>query len=167
MKRYIRSVSDNIPTLKIIVDIYDAEAKIAASDDFIEMKHPSIKKKYRQSDEWLKHVNDLARSILGSMKGRKFNILRAEPSNKSYTYYITFQPANKDGDIWEQDLELQLELRDHVSKTHSDLGAISEKLIVRTYYLNGKTYSDMLAVLKEVWHILDELQEGNFESFVL
>lgn len=165
MKRYIRK--NKIPTLRIIIDIDAPIYNIAASDnDFVELKHPSIKKKFKQSDEWLKQVNDLARSIIGSMQGRKFNIIKAYPSKKSYTYYIRFQPADKNGGLWDQELQLQIELRDHVSKTHDDIGEVAPELFVKTYYLNGKSERDMMSLMRDIFKILDDLADGDFNSFL-
>ena len=163
MKRYIRN---SIPTLYIVIDLTTSTVNVAASDDFAELKHPSIKRKFRQSNEWLKHVNDLARSIIGSMQGRKFKILKAYPSKKSYTYYIRFQPADKQGDLWDQELQLQIELRDHISDTHTDIGEVTPELFVKTYYLNGKTERDMMSLMRDIFKILDDLENGDFNSFL-
>ena len=167
MKRYIKA-STTVPKLRIIVDITysEVQVQVAASSDFKELKHPSIKRKFKKSDEWLKQVNDLVRSIIGSMNGKKFKIIKACPSNKSYTYYIRFQPSDKNGDLWDQELELQIELRDHASKTHASVGEITNRFLVKTYYLEDKTYKDMLALMREIWRILDDLQNGDFSSFV-
>lgn len=163
MKRYIRN---SIPTLYIIIDLAASTINVAASDDFVELQHPSIKKRYKHTDSWLKHVNDLARSIIGSMQGRHFKILKAYPSKKSYTYYIRFQPADKRGDLWDQELQLQIELRDHFSKTHTDIGEIAPELFVKTYYLNGKNERDMMSLMKDIFRILDDLENGDFNSFL-
>ena len=157
MKRWIQS-SSNIPTLHVIIELTESNIRIAASDEFEEITHPSVRRKYKKSDEWLKHVNDLVRSILGSMRGRGFHILQARPSKKSYTYYILFQPVDENGDVWSTELGLQLELRDHVSNSHTDLGQVTKNLIVNTYYLEDKSYRDMTAILKELWRIFDDLQ---------
>ncbi len=162
MKRYTRKTK--LPVLHIIIELSETD-NIAASVDFKEMTQPSIKHKYKKSDEWLKYVNDLARSIYGSMLARKFNITKAEPSNKSYTYYIRFQPSDKNGDLWDSDLELQIELRDHTSKTHSDLGQVTSDLLVKTYYIENMQYKDMMSLFRKIRSILDDLQNGDFSSF--
>lgn len=161
MKKLLKS----IPTLHIVIDITDSESGVAASVDFKELKHPSGKKKYRRSDEWLDQVNDLVRSIIGSMQGRKFKILDAKPSNKSYTYYIRFQPADRDGNLWDQELEIQVELRDHRSKTHEDSGFISSKLLVKAFYLDNNLMANGYELMKEMWAIMDQLSEGDFSAF--
>ena len=163
MKRVINN-SDLVLTL--YVDVWDNSSQVAAAQDIPELRHPSIKRKLRQSDEWLDHVNDLVRSIVGSMKGRRFQNIEAWPSKKIYTYYISFQPTDKSGAVWDKKLTLQIELRDHRSKTHDDVGAVTENLIVKTYYLNGKTYRDMMDLYREIWRILDDLQNGDFSSFL-
>lgn len=141
--------NDHMHTLKITVELFD----------------PSVTCKHKKSDEWLKNLNDLVRSIIGSLQGRGFHILKAKPSKKSYTYYIVFQPVDKNGDLWDTELSLQLELRDHVSSTHSDKGSITKDLIVKTYYLEDKSYKGMLALLRELWRIFDRLQDGDFSAF--
>ena len=161
MKRYIKT-----PILHIVVELTEDNSNVAASTNFVEMKHPSVKRRYKQSDEWLKHVNDLARSIIGSMQGRHFKINRVWTSKKSYTYYIRFQPADKNGDLWRQELELQIELRDHTSSTHLDIGEVNSDLLVRAFYLEGKSYRDMYALMQTIWKILDDLQKGDFSSFL-
>lgn len=161
MKRFIR-----IPVLHIYIDLTEKTANVAASTEFVEMHHPSIKRKYKKSDEWLKHVNDLARSIIGSMQGRKFKINKVWTSKKSYTYYIRFQPADKNGDLWRQELELQIELRDHISSTHLDIGEVNSDLLVKAFYLEGKSYRDMYTLMQTIWRILDDLQKGDFSSFL-
>lgn len=173
MKRLV--TNSTIPTLNIVVDLNINEMRVAASEEllpdsdvkfeFIPMRHPNIKRKKQQSDEWLRHVNDLVISILGSMQGRKFKILEKYPSKKSYTYYIRFQPTDKAGNLWDTELQLQIELRDHVSDTHEDFGNVAKQLFVRTYYLENKSYHDMYGILREIWKILDDLQMGNFSSF--
>lgn len=163
MKRFIKA--DSIPTLHIIIQL-DPTSDIAASVDFKEMTHPNVKQKFKKSDEWLKQVNDLARSIYGSMIARKFEILKAEPSKKSYTYYIMFQPADKEGNLWDDTLALQIELRDHISDSHTDLGQVTQDLFVKTYYLNDKKYENMMSLFREVRNILTDLQKGDFSSFM-
>ena len=164
MKRHIHNT---MPTLYIVIDLTTSTVNVAAAeDDFVELKHPSIKRKFRRSNEWLKHVNDLARSIIGSMRGRKFKIVKAYPSKKSYTYYIRFQPADKQGDLWDSELQLQIELRDHVSDTHTDIGEVTPELFVKTCYLNGKKERDMMSLMRDIFKILDDLEDGDFNSFL-
>lgn len=165
MKKYIHS-TNSVPTLHIVIDISEEGAPVAASVEFKEMHHPSVKREFKKSDDWLKYVNDMARSIYGSMISRKFNITKAEPSKRSYTYYIRFQPADKNGDLWDQELELQIELRDHVSQTHEGLGQVTENLLVKSYYIEGESYRTGWEVMKEIWKILDKLQQGDFTSFI-
>lgn len=162
MKRYIHS---SIPTLHVVIELSEETRPIAASVEFKEMTHPSVSKKYRQSDEWVRNVNDLARSIYNSMIARKFDVFKSQASKKSYTYYLGFRPADKEGNLWDQELGLQIELRDHVSKTHEDSGQVTEKFIVRTFYLEGQLYSDMFKLLQQIWLILDDVQRGDFSSF--
>ena len=166
MKRYMQCNSKSVPVMKIIVEVFDAEAKIAASDDFRELTHPSVKRRYKKSDEWLRQVNDLVRSIIGSMQGRNFKIIKAYPSSKSYTYYIRFQPTDKNGDLWDQVLEFQIELRDHTSKSHKDIGQVTENLLVKTYYLEDEQYKNAYLLMKEIWRVLDALKLGDFSSFL-
>lgn len=168
MKRLIKAnTSDLVPTLHIIIDITEYTADVVASSlEFKEMQHPSIKRKFKKSDDWLKEVNDLARSIYGSMISRKFSITKCEPSKKSYTYYIRFQPADKNGDLWDAELELQIELRDHPSETHDDLGQVTHDLFVKTYYLDDAEYKNMMDLFRAIRKILDDLQQGDFSSFM-
>ena len=100
------------------------------------------------------------------MQGRKFKILKAYPSKKSYIYYIRFQPADKQGDLWDQELQLQIELRDHISDTHTDIGEVTPELLVKTYYLNGKTERDIMSLMRDIFKILDDLEDGDFNSFL-
>ena len=163
MKRFIK----NIPTVHIYIDYVDVIDDIAAATEFKELQHPNIKRRYKKSDEWLKKVNDLARSIIGSMQGRKFKIIDAHPSKKSYTYYIRFQPADKNGDLWDQVLEFQIELRDHISKNHPDIGPASSKLFIKAYYIDDASYRNMYEIMQALWNVMDELEIGNFSSFGL
>jgi len=162
MKRYIKS---KLPTLHIVIELSAQSDDVAASVEFKDMTHPAVKRKFQKSDEWLQHVNDLARSIYGSMIARKFDVFKAQPSKKSYTYYLAFRPADKDGNLWDRELGLQIELRDHMSSTHDDIGEVTTKFIVKTYYLENKSYRDMSDMLREIWRILDDVQKGDFSSF--
>ena len=163
MKRYIKSA---VPAVKITIELSSiVDAPIAASEDFTMLTHPNVKRRYKKTDEWLKEVNDIARSIIGSMQGRNFKIIKAYPSHKSYTYYIRFQPTDTNGDLWDQILEFQIELRDHPSKSHTDLGQVSENLLVKTYYLDDEQYKNAYALMQEIWRMLDDLQKGDFSSF--
>ena len=154
------------PVLKIVVNLEQDQSRIAADTEFIPLKHPNIKRKYKQSDEWLEYINNMVRSIIGSMHGRKFKIIKAYPSNKSYTYYIRFQPTDKQGNVWNQELELQIELRDHSSNTHESFGETTSRLFVHSYNLNGKTYKQLMQLMNEIWRILDDLQDGDFSTFM-
>lgn len=154
------------PTLHIYIDIYAEDVGVVASVEPMELRHPNIKKKYKKSDEWLKQVNDIVRSIYSGMVARKFKILKAKPSNKSYTYYFKFQPTDENGDLWDATLELQLELRDHVSTTHGDLSDVSKDIRFRTYYIEDNEYRNAMSMLKEICNIFDDLQKGDFSTFV-
>ena len=151
------------PTLHIVIEIRDADVQVVASDEFQELKHPNIKKSKKKSDWWLKQVND----IVGSIKGRKFKILKAYPSKKSYTYYIQFQPTDREGNLWDQELELQIELRDHTSETHLDLGQVGENFFVKAYYLEDELVEGPYKLMQKIWKILDECREGNFDAFLM
>lgn len=164
MKKYTNKYS-YVPTLHVYIDLNDADTPVAASVEFREMRQPSIKRKLKRSDEWLKQVNDLAKSLYSSMVSRGFEVTRAEPSKRSYTYYIRFQPCDRNGDLWDQTLELQIELRDHVSKTHDDIGQLSKDLFVKAFYLEDAQYKNMWELFRQLRHILDDLQDGDFSSF--
>ena len=164
MKRFIGN--KQVPTLHIYIDLNKKSQPVAADSDFEEMKHPSVKRKYQKSDEWLKEINDLARSIYATMKGKKFNIIRAWPSKKSYTYYIRFQPADKNGDLWDCELQLQIELRDHLSETHADVGEVTDDLVVRSFFIEDTQYRSMFDVYNEVRKLLVQLQDGDLDAFL-
>lgn len=167
MKKLMFASNQHILTMKLVIDIKYKTTQIAADVEFKELTHPNIKRKYKKSDEWVKQVNDIVRSIIGSMQGRKFKIVKAYPSKKSYTYYIRFQPADKNGDLWDQVVEFQIELRDHRSDDHEDIGQVTEQLLVKTYYLGDKQYLDAYKLMKSVWKLLDQLSKGDFSSFIV
>ena len=77
-----------------------------------------------------------------------------------------FQPADKEGNLWDETLALQIELRDHISDSHTDLGQVTQDLFVKTYYLNDKKYENMMSLFREVRNILTDLQKGDFSSFI-
>lgn len=166
MKRLIRANQLHIPKLRLIVELTDSnDAEIVAATNDDVLHHPSVKREYKKSDGWLNIVNDFIKSIIGSMQGRKFKIIKKGASKKSYTYYILFQPADQNGNLWDQELELQIELRDHRSKTHGE-GAISPKLLVKTYYIGEDAFDSTLSIMKHLWSVMDDLSLGDFSSFV-
>lgn len=157
-------VGDRIPTIHIYIDVEHAISNVAASE-FVEMTHPSIKKKFKKSDEWLKQVNDLARSIISFINGRHFKLIKAAPSKKSYTYYIRFQPIGVNGEVLGGEFQFQLELRDHASGTHIDNGMVNDDIVVRAIYLENIEYTSRIALLTKIKDALTEMQKGNIDAF--
>lgn len=171
MKRYIKSTeSKSVPTLHIYVDIEAAIMPLAAASgiDFdnleIFSKNKSIARRYKKSKNWLTPVTQMIRRILKSMDERGFNLISYKDSPQSYTYYIKFKPVDTEGNIINKELQLQIELRDHTSKTHTE-GKINDKLYVKAYYIENTEYPNTAEVLIAVYQILDKLQKGDFSDF--
>lgn len=165
MKRWIKSSKQDTKPVKIVLEITYKDDSIAASDSE-PLKHPSIRKSRKKSDLWLREINNLVGSLLGTMKGKKFNIIKAYQSGKSYAYYIRFNPADKDGNLFNQELVFQIELRDHTSLTHGDKYDSSQgHLFMKAYYYDDKKYTNLFDLLTDLYKLLDELQEGNFNAF--
>lgn len=165
MKRYVHNNSD-VTIIRIYVNVYDDSNYVAAAgqENFDKMeKHPSINKKHKRTDAWLSELNDLAASVFMALKGRNFNIIRQWYSKKSYTYYYRFQPVDVNGQLIDKEYEIQIELRDHPSSTHEDHGLVTPNLVIKSYDLDDERYSNRIQLLKAVWHLLDELQKGNFD----
>ena len=167
MKRYIKTKP--IKIIKITIDIDYSGSYVAASgqEQFSKMLgHPSIKKRYKRTDEWLNDLNDLAASIFMAIKGRKFNLLKQWYSKKSYIYYFRFQRIDDSGNIYDQEFEIQLELREHPSKTHDDHGEITPNIAIKSYNLDDARYSNRIELLKAIWQLLDELEKGNYDALM-
>ena len=171
MKIYVKA-TDNlalIPILHIYVDVESVALNVAASSgiDFdnleIFSKNKSIARRFKKSDNWLTPVIQLIRRILKSMDERNFNLIKYKDSGDSYTYYIKFQPADEQGKIINQELILQIELRDHVSKTHAD-GAVSDTFSIKAYYIEDKEYPDTVEILTAVYNLEYILENTKSEN---
>lgn len=164
MKRVMNN--SDIKVIHVAIDIEYSQGYVAASgqEEFQKMpSHPSIKKENKKPDEWLDELNDLAESIFVAIHGRGFYLAKEWYSKKSYTYYYRFQPTDAEGNIIEETIEIQVELRDHRSKTHHEHGELASNLFLKTYYLEDNQYSNRFNLLKAIWNLLDELKKGNFD----
>lgn len=171
MKRYISATASQVPTLHIYVDVVCSTVSIAASEQPKFGKYNlfpedmSISRRNKKSAAWVKTVNGLIVATIDALQSRRFLIIDAYPSKRSYTYYIRFQPVDKYGDIILEELQLQIELRDHVSHTHPSEGQVSDNLFIKSFTIENTVYPDVWTTLQEIIVILEQAQQGDISAF--
>lgn len=99
--------------------------------------------------EWLKYVDDLARSIISCINGNHFKLTKAFPSKKSYTYYIRFKPTNETGKISHKEFQFRLQLRESTSNK------------VPIFYLEDTEYISRIKLIRTINDLLKEMQADN------
>lgn len=99
--------------------------------------------------EWLKYVNDLARSIISCINGNHFKLTKAFPSKKIYTYYIRFKPTNESGKISHNEFQFRLQLRECSCNK------------VPIFYLEDTEYISRINLIRTINDLLKEMQADN------
>lgn len=113
-----------------------------------------------REENWFQYISDYVKSIYSAINSRGFKILKeGQNENKFHSYSIIFQPDGKDYEFNHRILEFQIDLRDHPCNSEAN-GSV-----IRDYYIANELYDEMLAALRKIWRILDDLQKSDFNSF--
>lgn len=165
MKRYIRPIVDesSIYDAKYIIEIvfnYEPDvSNVAASS---RVNHPkNVKKRDRLSDEQLKIFNDLVDSMIAPLIKRRFRINKEYQSKKGYSYYVDFNPVNREGVLFDESVRILFRASDHDIK-HGEEGFVNEDLVLKSFTLFGEIYTDPFSLQRKVIDICEHLMDGDF-----
>lgn len=165
MKRYIHIIENenDVYNSKYLIEIvfnYEVDTdKVAASE---RVKHPmNIKKRDRLSDDQLKIFNDLVDSMIAPLVKRNFKINKEYQSKRGYSYYVDFNPVNREGDPFEESVRILFRASDHDIK-HGEEGFVNEDLILKSFTLFGQTYTDPFSLQRKIIDICEHLMDGDF-----
>ena len=153
MKRMIKDCIELVVTINI-----ETRTHVAASA----VNHPkSIKQAKKLSDSKLLILNDIVSSVLSVIQSYNFAIIKKYQSNKSYTYYIWFQPQAEDG---QKLTPVKIVFRisgDHDSKSIDDNIAEGTQVVVRSFLTGDEEYKDIFVLMSKIDKICKGLSEGD------
>ena len=158
MKRIIKT---NIKTINIIVelDFKKTDHAITSSDKLL--KHQSINKKYRVSDEELVILHDIVYSVLSCLTSRKFKIIEKYQSARSYTYYVQFMTISDSGEEMSP-VNIKFRIADHDNK-YLDEPLETTDVIIKSITIGDEIYHNSVGVVVAFSHICSELKKGNLD----
>ncbi len=165
MKRYIRLFDNesNMYDAKYVIEIvfnYGPKYEDVAAS--ARVMHPkNIRKIDRLTDAQLRNFNDLVDSMIGPLVKRNFIIKDEYQSKKSYAYYVDFYPVDREGCKFKDEVRIIFRASDH-DLVHGEEGLVAEDLILKSFTLMGKTYTDPFALQRKVIDICEHLMDGDF-----
>lgn len=160
--------------IEIVVEMIDLDMdsqdiELAASSKVTQRNNLPIEQRFDQFQ--LQWYNDLIDNVCDAIENYAgFNIVSEYQSTDSYSYYIEFEAFNKAGDSL-GDFTIKFRISDHIEK-HGQKSRNSsvnnqlskgKKTIFRSILVNGMSHSGIADVLNTVWHVCDELLEGNLD----
>lgn len=142
--------------IQIVLEVVNDDRIVASY-----VKHPSSIKKRRKLDELkLVIINDVVASAMNSIKAQNFPILSQRQSKKDYSYYIMFQPIDDFGNKLIP-IDLKFRITTHSSKSIPDDDTTAATVRIKSFILEGETFSNSVDLIHAIDNICKELKKGN------
>ena len=148
--------------LDVEINIEYVYEEIAASNLISHPENMSRKKRIR--DVKLQILNDVAMSVLNSIKSKKnLKLISHHQTDSTYSYYIDFNVFSDEGNLL-LPVRIRFRVSDHKMKG-GETPLSSSKIVIRSFVLNGETFDNSVAIISAIDDICEELDKGNI--FVL
>ena len=158
MKRVIKSWLTNQPAIEILINIdYDIES-IAAST----IEHPTnFKKQRRLSEIKLGLLNDIVDSVISCVLYHDFDILEKYQSKRSYSYYLTFQPQDAEGNKLTP-IPVKFRMGDHDQKSNDSVKP--QYVVIVSIIMGAKVFDNRFEFLQDFNTMCEGLKSGSLKS---
>lgn len=118
------------------------------------------------TEEELAIYSDFIDTVYSIVASYNFNIKEDRQSNKSYSYYIVFEPTDTNGNPFEGGIKFEIVFRisDHRNSGSRDF--LNSKKLVKSYIYDGEHFSNLYDIMVKVDKDCRLAQAGDFSSIV-
>ena len=158
MKRVITNTTKPIEVVINIDCIENIGDSIAASI----IEHPkNIKKRKRLSEIKLGILNDIVEGVIGCIKSYNFPILQCYQSKRSYSYYVTFQPVDDEGNT-SAPIPIKFRMSDHCRRDIEN--ADPQDVIILSVKMGDYIFENRIEFQIDFSRMCKGLAEGKLSS---